>query len=57
MLDLDIAARRHVLCAFWKDLGKPVSGADVEFSIKEEPITMMLMKLKAGSAFARAQYV
>ena len=48
---LNIAARRPVLRSLKKYHGKPGSGAGVEFSIKEGPITMMSLGLKADGAF------
>lgn len=48
---LNIAARRPVLRSLKKYHGKPGSGAGVEFSIKEGPITMMSIGLKADGSF------
>ena len=48
---LNIAARRPVLRSLRKYHGKPGSGAGVEFSIKEGPITMMSIGVKADGAF------
>ncbi len=48
---LNIAARKPVLRSLKKYHGKPGSGAGVEFNIKEGPITMMSIGLKADGAF------
>ena len=48
---LNIAARKPVLRSLRKYHGKPGSGAGVEFSIKEGPITMMSLGLKADGSF------
>ena len=48
---LNIAAKRPVLRSLKKYHGKPGSGAGVEFSIKEGPITMMSIGVKADGAF------
>ena len=48
---LNIAARKPVLRSLKKYHGKPGSGAGVEFSIKEGPITMMSLGLKADGTF------
>ena len=48
---LNIAAKKPVLRSLKKYHGKPGSGAGVEFSIKEGPITMMSIGLKADGTF------
>ena len=48
---LNIAAKRPVLRSLRKYHGKPGSGAGVEFSIKEGPITVMSIGVKADGAF------
>jgi L-arabinose isomerase len=48
---LNIAARKPVLRSLKKYHGKPGSGAGVEFNIKEGPITMMSLGLKADGTF------
>ena len=48
---LNIAARKPVLRSLKKYHGKPGSGAGVEFNIKEGPITMMSLGLKADGSF------
>ena len=48
---LNIASRKPVLRSLKKYHGKPGSGAGVEFNIKEGPITMMSIGLKADGAF------
>lgn len=48
---LNIAAKRPVLRSLKKYHGKPGSGAGVEFSIKEGPITMLSIGLKDDGAF------
>ena len=48
---LNIAAGRPVLRSLKKYHGKPGSGAGVEFSIKEGPITMMSIGLKRDGSF------
>ena len=48
---LNIAAKKPVLRSLRKYHGKPGSGAGVEFSIKEGPITIMSIGLKADGAF------
>ena len=48
---LNIAARKPVLRSLKKYHGKPGSGAGVEFSIKDGPITMMSLGLKADGTF------
>ena len=48
---LNIAAGRPVLRSLRKYHGKPGSGAGVEFSIKEGPITMMSIGIKADGSF------
>ena len=48
---LNIAAGKPVLRSLKKYHGKPGSGAGVEFSIKEGPITMMSIGLKADGTF------
>ena len=48
---LNIAARRPVLRSLKKYHGKPGSGAGVEFSIKEGPITMMSIGIKSDGSF------
>lgn len=48
---LNIAAKRPVLRSLKKYHGKPGSGAGVEFSIKEGPITMLSIGLKEDGAF------
>ena len=48
---LNIAAKRPVLRSLKKYHGKPGSGAGVEFSIKEGPITIMSIGLKADGTF------
>ncbi len=48
---LNIAAKKPVLRSLKKYHGKPGSGAGVEFSIKEGPITMMSLGLKADGSF------
>jgi L-arabinose isomerase len=48
---LNIAAKRPVLRSLKKYHGKPGSGAGVEFSIKEGPITIMSIGIKADGTF------
>lgn len=48
---LNIAARKPVLRSLKKYHGKPGCGAGVEFSIKEGPITMLSIGVKADGAF------
>ena len=48
---LNIAAKKPVLRSLKKYHGKPGSGAGVEFNIKEGPITMMSIGLKADGSF------
>ena len=48
---LNIAAKKPVLRSLKKYHGKPCSGAGVEFNIKEGPITMMSIGLKADGSF------
>ncbi len=48
---LNIAARKPVLRSLKKYHGKPGSGAGVEFNIKEGPITMMSIGVKADGQF------
>ena len=48
---LNIAARKPVLRSLKKYHGKPGSGAGVEFNIKEGPITMMSLGLRADGSF------
>ena len=48
---INIAAKKPVLRSLKKYHGKPGSGAGVEFSIKEGPITMMSIGLKADGTF------
>ena len=48
---LNIASGRPVLRSLKKYHGKPGSGAGVEFSIKEGPITMMSIGLKRDGSF------
>ena len=48
---LNIAARKPVLRSLKKYHGKPGSGAGVEFNIKEGPITMMSLGVKADGSF------
>ena len=48
---LNIAAGRPVLRSLKKYHGKPGSGAGVEFAIKEGPITMMSIGIKADGSF------
>lgn len=48
---LNIAARKPVLRSLKKYHGKPGKGAGVEFSIKEGPITMLSIGLKADGHF------
>jgi len=48
---LNIAAKKPVLRSLKKYHGKPGSGAGVEFNIKEGPITMMSLGLKADGSF------
>ena len=48
---LNIAAKRPVLRSLKKYHGKPGKGAGVEFSIKEGPITMLSIGLKADGSF------
>ena len=48
---LNIAASKPVLRSLKKYHGKPGSGAGVEFSIKEGPITMMSIGVKGDGAF------
>ncbi len=48
---LNIAANKPVLRSLKKYHGKPGSGAGVEFNIKEGPITMMSLGLKADGTF------
>ena len=48
---LNIAAKKPVLRSLKKYHGKPGSGAGVEFNIKEGPITMMSLGLKADGTF------
>ncbi len=48
---LNIAAKKPILRSLKKYHGKPGSGAGVEFSIKEGPITMMSIGLKADGTF------
>ena len=48
---LNIASRKPVLRSLKKYHGKPGSGAGVEFNIKEGPITMMSIGLKADGLF------
>ena len=48
---LNIAARKPVLRSLKKYHGKPGRGAGVEFNIKEGPITMMSLGLKADGSF------
>ena len=48
---LNIAAKKPVLRSLKKYHGKPGSGAGVEFSIKEGPITMMSIGVKADGSF------
>jgi L-arabinose isomerase len=48
---LNIAAKKPVLRSLKKYHGKPGSGAGVEFNIKEGPITMLSIGLKADGSF------
>ena len=48
---INIADKRPVLRSLIKYHGKPGSGAGVEFSIKEGPITMLSIGLKADGKF------
>ena len=48
---LNIASKKPVLRSLKKYHGKPGSGAGVEFNIKEGPITMMSIGLKADGSF------
>ena len=48
---LNIAAKKPVLRSLKKYHGKPGRGAGVEFNIKEGPITMMSLGLKADGSF------
>ena len=48
---LNIAAKKPVLRSLKKYHGKPGKGAGVEFNIKEGPITMMSLGLKADGTF------
>ncbi|MCX7044633.1 MAG: L-fucose/L-arabinose isomerase family protein [Candidatus Sumerlaeota bacterium] len=48
---LNIADRKPVLRSLLKFHGKPGSGASVEFSIKEGPITMLSIGVKADGKF------
>jgi L-arabinose isomerase len=48
---LNIAAKKPVLRSLKKYHGKPGKGAGVEFNIKEGPITMMSLGLKADGSF------
>ena len=48
---LNIASKKPVLRSLKKYHGKPGSGAGVEFNIKEGPITMMSLGLKADGTF------
>ena len=48
---LNIASKRPVLRSLKKYHGKPGKGAGVEFSIKEGPITMLSIGLKADGSF------
>ena len=48
---LNIAAKKPVLRSLKKYHGKPGSGAGVEFNIKEGPITMMSIGVKADGSF------
>jgi len=48
---LNIAAKKPVLRSLKKYHGKPGKGAGVEFNIKEGPITMMSLGLKADGRF------
>ena len=48
---LNIAAKKPVLRSLKKYHGKPGKGAGVEFNIKEGPITMMSIGLKADGSF------
>ena len=48
---LNIAAKKPVLRSLKKYHGKPGSGAGVEFNIKEGPITMMSIGIKADGTF------
>ena len=48
---LNIASKRPVLRSLKQYHGKPGSGAGVEFNIKEGPITMMSIGLKADGSF------
>lgn len=48
---LNIAAKKPVLRSLKKYHGKPGKGAGVEFNIKEGPITMMSLGLKADGHF------
>ena len=48
---LNIAARKPVLRSLKKYHGKPGKGAGVEFNIKEGPITMLSIGLKADGSF------
>ncbi|MBQ2345750.1 MAG: hypothetical protein II391_00165, partial [Kiritimatiellae bacterium] len=48
---LNIAAKKPALRSLKKYHGKPGSGAGVEFNIKEGPITMMSIGLKADGTF------
>ena len=48
---LNIAAKKPVLRSLKKYHGKPGSGAGVEFNIKEGPITMMSIGIKADGSF------
>ena len=48
---LTIASKKPVLRSLTKYHGKPGSGAGVEFNIKEGPITMMSLGLKADGSF------
>ena len=48
---LNIAAKKPVLRSLKKYHGKPGKGAGVEFSIKEGPITMLSIGLKADGSF------
>jgi L-arabinose isomerase len=48
---LNIAAKKPVLRSLKKYHGKPGSGAGVEFNIKEGPVTMMSIGVKADGSF------
>ncbi len=48
---LNIAAKKPVLRSLKKYHGKPGHGAGVEFNIKEGPITMMSLGIKADGSF------